>query len=226
VSDSLSDEELRVAHAAGIAVFADRLILEAQPAIDEATLDAVAERCAGPLPEQLIALWRTAFGGRLDYDLHVPIDGHVEQLSFSELFYPGSRDYHDLWGWIDHECGLTPESPLDRLVHLPIGGFEYLERIYVDTVPGPDHGAVVCWRQGLPPGWERRSDDHAGQIADDLHALFGQLFLAQDPWQDPAGVGSEMCEAIDELGAVDDPLARSAAAKLRRLVQATVVAHR
>jgi hypothetical protein len=220
VSDPLSDEELRVARASGIVLFAGRLILEAQPAIDEATLDAVAERCAGPLPDPLIALWRTAFGGRLDYELHVPIDDHVEQLSFTELFYPGSRDYHDLWGWIDHECELAAES---RLVHLPIGGFEYLERIYVGTVPGPDHGAVVCWRQGLPPGWEHRSDDHAGQIADDLPALFGQLFLAHDPWQAPADIGSEMRAAIDELGAVDDPRARSAAAKLRRLVQATVV---
>ncbi|WP_446219346.1 hypothetical protein [Micromonospora sp. IBHARD004] len=154
-------------------------------------------------------MWRTAFGGRLDYDLRADLDGQDVPVSFTELFYPDSGDYHDLWGWIEHECGLAEEHQPDwsgPLVHLPIGGFEYLERVYVHTAAGPDHGAVVCWRQGLPPGWELRAGDRAGRLADDLGALFGQLVLEQDPW-----------------GNSGDPHARSAAAKLRRLVRATVL---
>ncbi|WP_433461793.1 hypothetical protein [Spirillospora sp. CA-128828] len=124
-----------------MAVFAGRLVLDAQPPIDDAVLGPVAERCAGPLPGPLIALWRTAFGGRLDYDLRIDLDGQDVPLSFAELFYPGSGGYHDLWGWIDHECELAEESWPDwsgQLIHLPIGGFEYLERVYVDTAAGPE----------------------------------------------------------------------------------------
>jgi hypothetical protein len=222
----LSDRELRILGEAGLALFAGRLVLDAQPPIDDAVLGAVAERCAGPLPDPLIALWRTAFGGRLDYDLRTDLDGQDVQLSFAELFYPDSDGYHDLWGWIDHECELAEESWPDwsgRLVHLPIGGFEYLERVYVHTAAGPDHGAVVCWRQGLPPGWELSTGDRAGRIADDLRALFGRLVLDQDPWETQDGTGAEMRDAVDELGDSGDPDARSAAAKLRRLVQATVL---
>lgn len=224
--EPLSDRERRVLGEAGLALFAGRLILEAQPPVDDAVLGAVAERCAGPLPGPLIALWRTAFGGRLDYDLRADLDGRDVPLSFAELFYPGSNDYHDLWGWIDHECELAEEHRPDwsgRLVHLPIGGFEYLERVYVDTAAGPDHGAVVCWRQGLPPGWELSTGDRVGRLADDLRALFGQLVLDHDPWEREGDAGAEMRDAIDELGDGGDPDARSAAAKLRRLVQATVL---
>jgi hypothetical protein len=46
----LSDREKAAAAAAGIAVFADRLILEAQPPVEDAVLAGVAEHCAGPLP--------------------------------------------------------------------------------------------------------------------------------------------------------------------------------
>ncbi|WP_446219347.1 hypothetical protein [Micromonospora sp. IBHARD004] len=45
--EPLSNRELRLLGEAGIALFAGRLILDAQPPIDEATLAAVAERCAG-----------------------------------------------------------------------------------------------------------------------------------------------------------------------------------
>lgn len=222
----LSDRELRVLGEAGLALFAGRLILDAQPPIDDAVLGAVAERCAGPLPDPLIALWRTSFGGRLDYDLRTDLDGQDVPLSFAELFYPDSDGYNDLWGWIDHECELAAEHLPDwsgRLVHLPIGGFEYLERVYVNTAAGPEHGAVVCWRQGLPPGWELSTGDRAGRLARDLRALFGRLVLEQDPWETQNDTGAEMRDAVDELGNSGDPDARSAAARLRRIVQTTVL---
>ncbi|MEU8342413.1 hypothetical protein AB0C74_12010 [Spirillospora sp. NPDC048832] len=224
--DPLTDREHRVLGEASLALFAGRLILDAQPPIDDAVLDTVAERSAGPLPDPLIALWRTAFGGRLDYDLRTDLDGQDVPLSFAELFYPDSGGYRDLWGWIDHECELAAKNQPDwsgRLVHLPFGGFEYLERVYVHTAAGPHHGAVVCWQQGLPPGWELSTGDRAGRLADDLPALFGRLVLDQDPWETQGDTGAQMRDAIDELGKSGDPDARSAAAKLRRLVRATVL---
>ena len=204
-----------------------RLVLDAQPPVDDATLAAVAERFAGPLPEPLIALWRTAFGGRLDYDLRVDLDGWDLPLSFTELFYPGSGGYYDLWGWIDHECGLAEEYQPDRhgrLTHVPIGGFEYLDRVYLTTTPGPEHGAVVCWRQGLPPGWELSCDDRMGKLAGNLAELFSLLRLEQDPWQtQEPETGHAMRDAVDELTASGDRHARSAADKLRSLVKAAVL---
>jgi hypothetical protein len=224
--EPFSARERRILGEAGIALYAGRLILDAQPPIDDATLAAVAERCAGPLPGPLVALWRTAFGGQLDYELRADLDGQDVPVSFTELFYPDSGDYHDLWGWIEHESGLAAEHQSDRsgrLVHLPIGGFEYLDRVYVRTAAGPAHGSVVCWRQGLPPGWELRAGDHAGRIADDLPSLFGHLALEQDPWEAEDDTGTQMREAIDELADSGDAYARAVAAKLRRLVQGTVL---
>ena len=228
-SDLFSQEELATLREVGIALFAGRLLLNAQPPIDDEVLDAVAARCAGPLPEPLVALWRTAFGGRLDYDLRAELDGQEVPISFTELFFPGSDDYRDLWGWIEHECTLAERHWPDwsgRLVHLPIGGFEYLDRVYVDTSVGPEHGAVVCWRQGLPEGWELRTGDRAGRLADDLRALFGQLVLENDPWEPPddaADAGLAIRDAVDGLADDTNPHARTAAEKLRRLVQATVL---
>jgi hypothetical protein len=225
--EPLSATERSVLTEAGLAVFAGRVVLEAQPGIDDATLAAVAERCAGPLPVPLVALWRTTFGGRLDYDLRADLDGHDVTLSFTELFYPDSGDYHDLWGWIEHEHALAQEHLpgwSGRLEHLPIGGFEYLDRLYVRTPAGPDHGVVVGWQQGLPPIWELLIGDRGGRVASDLEAAFGLLTLEQDPWaaEDP-DAGEELREAIDALAESENPAARSAAGKLRRLVRAVVL---
>ncbi|WP_433378388.1 hypothetical protein ACQPZX_11600 [Actinoplanes sp. CA-142083] len=214
----LTDEERDAARDNGIVVFDDRVILEAQPPIDDATLAEVAERCAGPLPGALVELWRTTFGGSLDYDL----TQDDMPLSMTELFYPGSDNYNDLWGWIDHEREL---AGADRLAYLPIGGFEYLDRVYVCTTPGADHGVVVSWQQGLPPGWELKSGDRTGRLAADLHGLFEQLVLERDPWGDEGedvDAGSEVRDAIDEL-AEGGATERSAAGKLRALVTATVL---
>jgi hypothetical protein len=226
VDMALSEDERRVAAEAGIVLFDDRLILDAQPPIDDATLVAVAERCAGPLPEPLVALWRTTFGGRLDYDVQVDWGGHEESLSVRELFHPDSGGYHDLWGWIGHEEELLREARPDRsggLDALPFGGFEYLDRVYVRTAPGPEYGAVVAWRQGLPPGWELNCGDRAANVAGNLHDLFDRLVLEQDPWSDDATSGSDLVEAIDGLADSSDPAARSASEHLRRLVRATVL---
>jgi hypothetical protein len=203
----LDDRDRWIAGEAGIAVFADRLVLGARPPIDDETLAAVSARCSGPLPEALVALWRTTFGGRIDYQL----DG---QISFTELFFPGSDGYHDLWGWIEHETGSEPVR------YLPFGGFEYLDRLYVDTAPGSANGSVVYWQQGLPPGWRSRTGDRADALAPDLRALFGQLALEDDPWESGgADAGTEMRDAVDELAEREPRVA----GKLRDLVRATVL---
>jgi hypothetical protein len=214
----LTDRELRAASEAGIALWGGRLVLDAQPPVDDETLDEIAARCAGPLPAALVELWRVTFGGRLDYQLDSPV-------SFTELFYPDSDGYRDLWGWIEHECELAEEHQPDwpgRLSHLPIGGFEYLDRVYTHTAPGPEHGAVVFWQQGLPPGWELTSDDRTGLLAADLHELFDRLALEKDPWESEDS-GAEMRDAIDALAGSSDPHARSAAARLRAIVRGTVL---
>ncbi|MEU4160943.1 ankyrin repeat domain-containing protein [Actinoplanes sp. NPDC026670] len=200
---SLDEKDRWIAGEAGIAVFADRLILGARPPIDDETLEAVAARCAGPVPEALAALWRVSFGGRIDYQL----DG---QISFTELFWPGSDGYHDLWGWIDHE-----QEP-GRLRFLPFGGFEYLDRLYADT----ETGRVVYWQQGLPSGWELTEGDRADGLAVDVRALFGQLALEDDPWADgDADAGAELRDTIDDL-AGEQP---AVAGKLRDLVRSAVL---
>lgn len=227
VSMSLSEDERRVAAEAGIVLFRDRLILRPQPPIEDAVLAAVAERCAGPLPAPLVALWRATFGGRLDYDLQVDVGGHEEALSVRELFYPDSDGYCDLWGWIEHEEELLRQARPDwsgGLDAVPFGGFEYLDRVYVRTAPGPEYGAVVAWRQGLPPGWELTAGDWAGNVAGSLHDLFDRLVLERDPWNDDdAASGAELVEAIEGLAGSADPAARSASGQLRRMVRATVL---
>ncbi|GGN19431.1 hypothetical protein FHR83_003952 [Actinoplanes campanulatus] len=200
----LSERDRETAAEAGIVVFANRIITEAEPPIDGETLAAVAARCSGTIPVELVALWRTAFGGRLDYDLDAPV-------SFSEVF--GSHDgYHDLWGWIDHEAELAG-SP--KLRYLPFGGFEYLDRLYVDTHGG---GAVVYWQQGLPPGWELETGDHADALASGLTELFGRLALEEDPWNG-GDSGLELRDAIDELGDESPDVAQ----KLRDLARSTIL---
>jgi hypothetical protein len=203
----LDEKDRWIAGEAGIAVFADRLILGARPAVDDDALAAVAARCAGPLPEALVALWRMSFGGTIDYQL----DG---QVSFTELFWPGSDGYRDLWGWIDHEAGSQ------EVRFLPFGGFEYLDRLYVDTAAGPGNGRVVYWQQGLPPGWGLTEGDRADGLAADVRALFGQLALEDDPWEaGDADAGAELRDAIDGL-AGEQP---AVAGKLRDLVRRTVL---
>ncbi|GAA3220709.1 hypothetical protein ACFO1B_17130 [Dactylosporangium siamense] len=222
----MHETDLRILAEAGIAVFEDRLVLRAQPPVTDEVLAAVASRCAGPLPGALVALWRTTFGGRLHYDLRADLGGHDVALSFAELFYPDSGAFDDLWGWIDHECALAAEHRPDwsgRLVHLPIGGFECYDRVYVRTAEGPDHGAVVAWQEGLPAGWELVDGDRAGPLARDLRALFGRLALERDPWEAGNTADAELRYAVDNLHDSGDPRVRETAEKLRRLVRSAVL---
>lgn len=218
------------AHAHDVAIFEDRLILEARPPITDAEIAAVEARCEGPIPPGLLALWRLSFGGRLDYSLSVTFGDFVHPCSFTELFYPGSDGYDDLWGWIEREADMAEEAAAERgeawsgkLPYLPFGGFEYLERLYVCTQPGPDYGSVTVYAQGLPPAWTLRlHESSVARIADDVPALFRMLDLEKDPattGPKDYSAGQEMWQAVEDIARTDPAEGQ----RLTALVRAAVV---
>lgn len=201
-------EELATLRAHGVVLFADRVIFDAQPAMPEARMAAVQALCAGPLPEALVALWRQTAGGRLDYDLSLPMNGNIEAVSWNELFWDGSDAYRDLQGWIEHEQELAEEAASEegrawngKLGYLPFGGFEYLDRVYAAVEPGPAHGSILAWKHGLPPAWTHAlHEDGVHTFAPDLHHAFEALHLEEDPLA-PAGdhfTGQELLEYLDD----------------------------
>ncbi|AKJ04967.1 Ankyrin repeat protein [Archangium gephyra] len=216
---------------ARIAVFEDRLILDAQPPVEDKVLIELAKHCAGPLPEALLALWRTAFGGHLSYDLRARFGEHESSLSFRELFFPENGGYRDLWGWIEHEESLARDAAKERgeawpgvLKALPFGGFEYLERLYAIVTPGREHGSVHVWSEGLPPGWVfHLNEDSVTRLANDVRELFRMLVLEEDPFEsDGNATGVEMLEALDELAELGTA-GRTASEKLAQLVRASIL---
>jgi hypothetical protein len=54
----LRKEDLTALAAAGIAIFHNRVIYNAQLPLDKAVIARVAEVCSGPLPEEIVQLWR------------------------------------------------------------------------------------------------------------------------------------------------------------------------
>lgn len=210
----------------GIVMFLDRVLIDAQPPMSDARIAEVEAVCEGPLPPALLDLWRLTAGGELAYDLRAQMDGNEEALSWSELFYDGSDQYRDLQGWIEHEQECAQEAAAEdgatwngKLRYLPIGGFEYCDRIYVAVEPGPRAGAVVAWKQGLP-GWTHTlQQDGIATIAPDLHTAFAALCLETDPEEDQDSTGLRVLEYLDERVSdhgMPDGLAERVAAFYRR----------
>ncbi|WP_175998529.1 SMI1/KNR4 family protein [Burkholderia stabilis] len=204
-----SDHELAELRAHGIVLFAGRVIYDAQPPMPADQIAAVQACSHGDLPPALLDLWRTTAGGSLDYDLTVEMNGHIEAISWSELFYNDSDGYRDLQGWIDHELELAEGAAEDhgrawngKIDAVPFGGFEYCDRIYVVTEPGAgDHGHVLAWKQGLPPAWRgAMHEDGLATIAADLYAAFGALQLHADPLEPDSehGAGEMLLAYVDE----------------------------
>ncbi|MBO9515110.1 MAG: SMI1/KNR4 family protein [Variovorax sp.] len=189
-----SDDELAQLRTHGVVLFAKRVIFDAQPPMSAAQIAAVQAACAGPIPPDLLSLWRVTAGGRLDYDLHLHMNGNEESFSWNELFWNGSDTYHDLQGWIDHELEGAREAaaqsnePWDgKLTLLPFGGFEYCDRVYAVVETGADYGHVLAWKQGLPEAWAHEMhEDGMTTLGHDLHAAFETLRLDEDPLA-PAG---------------------------------------
>lgn len=76
-----SSDEMTQLRDHGIALFADRVIFDAQPPMSADQIDAVQALAGGSMPEAVIELWQTTAGGRLDYDLDVPMHGRPEAVS-------------------------------------------------------------------------------------------------------------------------------------------------
>lgn len=218
-----TQEELTAMRAAGVAVFEGRVLHEAQPSITPEVLAAIEARCSGPVPEALVALWRTSFGGRVDYDLSLRLSDTIAGFSFTELFYPESDGYRDLWGWMEQQLEFEQEAAEDagqthdgRLRFLPFGGFEYTDRLFVDL----RDGSVVAYLRGLPRAWVLRlHEDATGRVAKDVRALFRQLDLEDDPYA-PTREYANGAEVRDAIDAVESESAR---AKLHELLRAVVV---
>jgi len=201
-------EELSTLREHGVVLFANRVIFDAQPPMPQARIAAVQSLCAGPIPGGLLALWEVTAGGRLDYDLSLEMNGNLEGISWTELFWNGSDGYHDLQGWIDHELELAQEAAEEsgepwsgKLTHLPFGGFEYTDRIYAVVEPGAEHGQIVAWKKGLPPAWTHAlHEDSVNTVASDLMGAFAALHLDEDPLAPTSDyfAGQTLLEYLDD----------------------------
>lgn len=211
----------------GLALYRGKFILNAQPPITSEQVTEIADMFGQPVPETLLELWRVAYGGEFDYNLTIPLGEHAYNASFVELFYPGSDRYRDLPGWIEAEqdaafeqCqpGEDPRPPR----YFPFGGFEYLERFYVDTNPEL-LGTVVVWAQGLPPSWKGRlNQDAVGNVCADIASLFDMFGLNTDPrtaQADSYPKGLKTLELIDQVRESSPNLAD----RLEELMAATIV---
>lgn len=198
MDDFFTDAELAQLREHGIVLFAGRVIFDARPPIGAQQLAAVEAACAGPVPPQLLALWKETCGGALDYDLSVRMNGGEEPIHWAELFGHGPDGFHDLPGWIAHERQSTGSQRLDAL---PFGGFEDTDRLLVLTGSGAQAGQVLAWKQGLPQAWPHAMhEDGLATIATDLEGAFAALHLAEDPLE-PAGdyfTGQALLDYLDE----------------------------
>ncbi|ARB46308.1 hypothetical protein [Alloalcanivorax xenomutans] len=207
LSNTFTQDELQQLRKHDIVIWADRVIFEARPPISEDALRDIRQRIRGSLPEDLLSLWRLTAGGRLDYDLRLTMQGNQEAISWAELFYHDSEGYRDLPGWIEHEQALAEEAAEARghnwdgkIEALPIGGFEYCDRIYVVTDHNAlDYGHTLAWKMGLPPAWRHAMhEDGLATIAPTLREAFQCLGLEKDPVSDDgADTGLEFLEYLD-----------------------------
>jgi hypothetical protein len=202
-----SEAEVAILRSHGFVLFANRVIFEAQPPIDPAVLTDVASHCEGPIPAELLDLWNLTAGGSLDYELTVSMDGQAEVVSWIELFYSKSRKYRTLEGWLENQIefeeelhSADPGAWSGKASLLPIGGFEYCDRIYVNITPGEGYGGVVAWKMGLPPAWKHRlHQDSSALVAPSLHEAFSEVHLSADPrtTTEKSAKGLDFIEYVD-----------------------------
>ena len=103
-SDFFADDELSQLREHGIVLFAERVIFDARPPIPFEQIATVQALCAGPIPPELVALWQQTAGGRIDYDLHLRMNGNEEAVSWSELFWNGHAVRYRLRQAHDRRC--------------------------------------------------------------------------------------------------------------------------
>lgn len=215
-------EELETLLSHRILFFADRVIFDAQPPLSSEDLAAVEAKCSGKIPPALSTLWSKTAGGSIAYNLKIDLNDREEAISWTELFYTGSKHYKDLNAWIDHELELSKDAAEEngtkwsgKLDYLPFGGFEYCDRIYAVVTPGANYGKIVAWKQGLPPAWtDCLHEDISVGFANDLYEAFTELYVEEDPRDKNAryAMGKELMEYLNEC--VEAGLSRELADKV------------
>jgi|GEM_PF-2770896 len=215
-----------------LAVFEGRIITNARPPITADEKRDIERRIEGEIPPGLLRLWKTSFGGNLDYDLFIQYPSGLHPLSFTQLFYPDSDDYRTLIEWMEFEEERMDEAYEEagkkwtgKLNVIPFGGFEYLERVYAVTSPAPEAGKILVWSQGLPPAWTGRlTEDSEAVIANNISGLFKLLRHYHDPFrfaeEDDYETGLELVEAIEPLKS-EGTVGKMLAGRLLDLLRAT-----
>lgn len=227
-----AEDEKRLMRKHQLAVFEGLIIHDAQPPITPDQQAAIESLIGYDIPDDLLRLWRVSFGGSLDYECFVEYEAGLHPFSFTQLFFPTSQHYKTLIGWIEFELERFEEASVDRgeewdgkLDILPIGGFEYLERVYVVAGPPQEAGQILIWSQGLPPAWVGRlTEDSQARVATDLAGFFHQLRHYEDPFawtgDDDFRSGRELLGAIDALEA-EGEVGSALAQKLHDLIRQT-----
>lgn len=216
-----TDEEVRLMRELNIAVFRGKLIFDAQPPITFAQLAEVEKQINGEVPPGLVALWRTSFGGQLDYDFELSLEERLIATSLCELFYPDSNHYRDLEGWIDHEryivaCAAERRGdPIpSRAEFLPFGGFEYVDRFYV-SLRETDYGSVHYYQ-------DRLEGDIVAEAASSIADLFDRLGLNENPFDSESDDDSCGMELVKRILEVESEYPRIAE-KLTSVVRESIV---
>lgn len=209
-----------------IKIFRDRIILDAQPSIDDQTIAKIEEFLVGPIPEDFLSLWRISFGGSLDYDVPTELDGVPHNVAMAELFFPESEHYSDIWGWIEKEIEILDIDAKEngrefggKLAHLPFAGFEYSDRVYVTVEPGDNYGEIVHYTAGNP--WF--GSEGAGHVASSIQETFDMMRLPRNlDLLDDFDRGMDYIRVLEELkeeGSVGEALSK----KLESILNATVI---
>lgn len=202
MADAITGEERACLRRVRLAVFADRLIADAQPPMS-ARQQAMIEASFGrALPPGLLDLWRTSFGGRMDYRYVVRLNGELHYPNLRQLWYPGwravgpgtvadERDFLNVVGAASrpeanfqrYRKGVRRRAPPARwrggqTVFAPLGGFELYSTFHValDRGKGTPRGSVMVSAESRERVEDGRFVTRAGGVvARDVADLFGQL---------------------------------------------------
>ncbi len=220
-----TSEELEELKRHKIVIFADRVIFNAQPPMTQSEMRAISEQCLSEIPDALKDLWSFTAGGNLDYELICTMEGYEEGIGFTELFFNGSNSYRDLQGWIDYEKEMLYEDEYGedselkfedlKLDLLPIGGYDYSNRIYVDLRPGEKYGRIGAMKLGYPGCSDLMAEDGSCFFGKNLYEAFGQLHLRDDPF-DPVeefSAGHDFFACVDAK--IEEGLTKELADKIK-----------
>lgn len=225
-SVEFTDQEQQTLRELKIAIYRNKIITDAQPPITDAQLTEIEKKIGGKVPPELVALWKTSFGGELDYSYEAMFGDYLHPTSLRELYYPASSHYRTLHGWIERELEAEQEVAEERkepipkgLSLVPFAGFEYLDRFYVAMHPD-EYGEVIAFAGGIP--WKGRlNEDSATTVAKSVTELIDQLCLDEDPFDKESSEyadGKDLVERIGEIEAEHPELAR----KLKELFRSSI----